>query len=134
MYEAGGIEYRPATVEDLPQITKLICDSDTHGVIDASQVGGLWYVAARGDEVVGCIWCFTDGYNCFIDYVYVKPAFRNGRIALTLGRQFEIALRRLGVRRVYSTMRTDNQNIIRMALASGHAVDDGYELGYKELL
>jgi GNAT superfamily N-acetyltransferase len=134
MYKSGGITYRPGTPEDLPQITRMLCDSAYHGVIDASRLGGLWYVAAKGDTVVGCIWCFTDGYNAFWDYLYVRPEFRNGRIALILGRQFEIYLRRSGVRRVISTMKTENQNVIRMAVVSGHAVDTGYELGYKELL
>jgi hypothetical protein len=134
MYTAGGITYRPGTVLDFPVIAQMIADSEHHGVIEPSRLGGVWYVAAKGDEVIGCVWCFTDGYNAFWDYLYLKPAFRNGRIALILGRQFEMHLRRAGVRRIISTMKTENQNVIRMAIASGHAVDTGYELGYKELL
>jgi GNAT superfamily N-acetyltransferase len=133
MFQAGGIEYRPAAIGDLPQITNLICSSEEHGIIDASAIRGAWFVAAQGDKVVGCIWCFSDGYNAFWDYLYIRPEFRNGRIALVLGRQFENFLRTHGVRRIISTMKTDNKNVIRMALASGHAVDRGYELGYKEL-
>lgn len=133
MLISGGIEYRPATVEDLPQITNLICSSEHHGTIDAARIGGVWFVAAKGEDVIGCVWCFSDGYNAFWDYLYVKPEFRNGRIAYCLGRQFEIFLGHQGVRRVYSTMKTNNQNVIRMAMAAGHIVDRGYELGYKEL-
>ena len=130
----GGITYRPAVVTDLPAITSMLCMSEYHGVVDAARLGGHWYVAAKGDEVIGCIWAFTDGYNAFQDYLYVKPRFRNGRVALVLGRQFEIYLHQLGVRRILSTMKSENKNVIRLALASGHLVEEGYELGYKELL
>ncbi len=83
--------------------------------------------------MIGCEWAFTDGYNAYLDYVYVKPEWRNGRIAFRMGRTFEAVLRAGGVRRVLATMHTRNQNIVRMAVASGYAVDSGYELGYKEL-
>jgi len=127
------IEYRPGGTGDLPQITQMLADSEHHGIVDAATVGGLWYVATRGEEVIGCMWCFTDGYNAYWDYLYIKPAWRNGRIALRMGAGFEAWLKHAGVRRVLSTMHSSNTNVIRMAVVTGHAVDSGYELGYKEL-
>ena len=50
----------------MQKITQMICDTEHHGVIDAASDGGIWYVAALGDEALWLRRTTTDGQSLFL--------------------------------------------------------------------
>lgn len=125
--------YRVGRVEDLPQITSMLCISGYYAPMNAADMGGVWVVAEHNEQIVGCIWAFSDGRNAFVDYFYVKPPFRGGKTPARLLSLMEWRLRQSGVRSVRTTIKSDNLDALRLVQAVGVWTDRGYSLGYKEL-
>ena len=127
--------YRSGKLEDLPEITKLVSQSNYYLPTDASAIGGQWVVAETEDthEIVGVVWFFAQPPQAYVDYYYVHPDYRNTMVSAKLLIRLQMEGQKIGVRFVRSMIRQGNENAARMAMAMNMVVDPGYCLACKEL-
>lgn len=125
--------YRLGGVADWPAISGLISHGDYYQPTNAATLGGQWLVAEKDNQIVGTVWVFHDTINAYVDYLYVIPRYRKTRVPARLLANLHQHLQALGVRRVYSNIREDNQDAKRLVEGFGMLAQDGYALGYKEL-
>ena len=91
---------RPATSADLPEIRRLLSDSDLP-VEDIEQHIGNFIVATQGDVLVGCIAIEPLGTVALLRSLCVRPECRNRGVAAELGARIAERAARAGVRRLY---------------------------------
>lgn len=125
------MQYRVATVQDLPGITWMINQSDYYGPMSAAELDGPIVVAEHDGVLKGCVWAMVSGRHAFLDYLVTRPA--NGRVALMLVLAMEKLLREHGVKHIRANIASDNIPVLRGARSLGMAVQDGYHLAYKRL-
>lgn len=125
--------YRLGGVADWPAISGLLSHSDYYGPTNAAEVGGRWLVAEHDGQIVGTVWAFIDTINAYVDYLYVAPRYRKTPVPAKLLANMHEYLSNLGVKRVYSNVRDDNQDAKRLVEGFGMQLESGYALGYKEI-
>jgi GNAT superfamily N-acetyltransferase len=127
------MNYRHGGVADWPAISGMLSTSDYYDPTDVSQLGGRWLVAEHSNQLVGCVWVFSDGHNAYIDYLYVTPRFRKTVVPAKLVAHLHQLLKNTGVKRAYGVIRSDNADAKRLMEGFGTLTDDGYTLAFKEL-
>lgn len=125
------MNYRVATVQDLPALTELINGCGYYAPMSAAELDGLVIVAEHGGKLVGCLWAMTCRRHAFLDYFVVRPGY--GRVALMLALVMEKALKERGVLYVRANVITDNLPAVKVAQAAGMSLQHGYDLAYKRL-
>jgi len=125
------MNYRVATVQDLPAITELVNTSGYYAPMSAAELDGPIIVAEQDGELRGCLWAMVCGRHAFLDYLVTKPD--NGRVALMLSLAMEKLLREHGIIYVRANIASDNISVVRGARAIGYTTQPGYDLIYKRL-
>jgi len=102
---------RPMTIEDYDAVIELmqatpgvtVRDADSREMTECylQRNPGLSFVAAVGDEIVGCLMAGHDGRRGYLQHLVVAPAFRRRGIASVLVEKCVSALEQLGIRKCH---------------------------------
>ena len=125
------MNYRVATIQDLPAITEMVNGCGYYAPMSAAELDGPIVVAEQDGQLKGCLWAMICGRHAFVDYGVTEP--RNGRVYMMLVLAMEKVLRHLGAKYVRSNIISDNTGLLRGARALGYITQPGYDLVYKRL-
>lgn len=90
---------------------------------------GVFWVVAKGDEIVASVMIGYDGHRGSINYLAIAPHLRRSGLGAELMRRAEAFLIELGCPKVSFCVRKDNDTVLAFYDRLGYAVDDVHFLG-----
>lgn len=123
------MDIRVAKREEYPACAECVAATEYYQEVCFSEMGGTVVLAMHEGIIIGVVWFAVSGRWAYLDYLTVRPAWQNGKVAGALLLKAQELMREANVNKVSFAMHGLNPHTLKLASHFSALVDGPYILG-----